>query len=82
MSMQSSITTSIRLPIVLRQELEAASRYLKRGKNWIIIHALQAYLKQTAYGSLEKEAKIQSLRASSSEDAKAWEDNLDMKDWE
>lgn len=41
-------TTSIRLPDELRQELEKASHNLHRGKNWIIIQALQAYLRRSS----------------------------------
>jgi hypothetical protein len=39
-----AITTSFRLPPELRQRLEETARRLGRGKNWIIVQALEEYL--------------------------------------
>lgn len=60
--MNKSETTSIRLPPHLRQQLEQASHLLHRGKNWIIVQALQLYINQTLNTQLIEEARQQSLR--------------------
>ncbi len=81
--MNRSETTSIRLPPRLRQQLEQASHVLHRGKNWIIVQALQLYINQTLNTQLIEEARQQSLRANKAdkpEDA-SWEDEMDDSAW-
>jgi len=62
--MPASITTSVRLPHPLRQELERRSRASKRGKNWIIKEALERYLYGSDQDELRREARRQSETAS------------------
>jgi predicted DNA-binding protein len=81
--MARGITTSIRLTPKTRLELELASRFLKRGKNWIVNEALQAYLTRMSLSSLINEAKKQSLLASKAvrNENNLWEENSDTQDW-
>lgn len=78
-----SVTTSIRLPPKMRSELEKASHKLHRGKNWIIIQALEAYLSSINQVALAEEARRQSLLASQAEDeaSRHWEDDTDTTGW-
>lgn len=83
--MTRAITTSIRLTPALRAALEKASHDLHRGKNWIIVHALEAYLEKMKYKMLEEEARRQSLLAAKEDDAEEmqfWEENSDTTGWE
>ena len=85
--MTRSRTTSIRLSPELRAELERAAHQLHRGKNWIIVHALQAYLAKLQFDLLADEARRQSLLVSKMskaerEEAEDWEDLTDTADWE
>lgn len=82
--MTETTTTSIRLPIDLKKDLDKAAHILHRGKNWIIVQALEAYLKKVRYSALIKEARRQSLIASkkSEEDELTlWERNHDDAEW-
>ncbi|MBH1989046.1 MAG: hypothetical protein I8H75_04825 [Myxococcaceae bacterium] len=77
-----SATTSVRLSEDLRLELEAASRQLQRGKNWVIVEALRIYMKSLKNPSLESEAKRQSLLVSSQDKTDTfWEENADTQGW-
>ncbi len=76
-------TTSIRLPANLRSELENASVKLHRGKNWLIIRALENYLNSLKKSSLKAEARRQSLLVSeASDDSEIWSQNTDTSDWQ
>lgn len=59
--MARSMTTSIRLPPELKDQLDRASSVLHRGKNLIIVQALQDYLGKIEDRSLVKEAQRQSM---------------------
>lgn len=78
-----AITTSFRLPPELRQRLEETARRLGRGKNWILIQALEAYLARRDDHGFIEEARRQSLLASDvvTSDEAYWEDVLDTTDW-
>ncbi|MBP9692571.1 MAG: hypothetical protein KBD90_04485 [Alphaproteobacteria bacterium] len=83
--MHKGITTSIRLTPELRQQLDYLSRSLHRGKNWIVIHALQEFIQKNNYTFLAEEAKRQSLLASryeTNEDEEIWEKNIDITGWQ
>ena len=81
--MAHGITTSVRLPVGARKQLERVSRKFNKGKNGIIIEALNDYFHKMRRIALEKEAKTQSLLASGQDiaDSAAWEENLDFDDW-
>lgn len=82
--MHKGITTSIRLTPELRQQLDYLSHSLHKGKNWIIIQALQEFINKNHYILLAEEAKRQSLLASqyeTNEDEEMWEDNIDTTGW-
>ena len=82
--MARGITTSIRLTPELRQQLDYLSHSLHRGKNWIVIQALQEFINRKSSTILLKEAKRQSLLASQyeiNEDEKIWEENIDTTGW-
>ena len=81
--MNRSETTSIRLPPHLRQQLEQASQLLHRGKNWIIIQALQVYINQILDTKLIEEARRQSLLANQADlpEDDSWEDEMDDSAW-
>lgn len=77
-----STTTSIRLPDNLKLELEAVSRQLHRGKNWIISEAIRVYLEGLKNPSLRAEARRQSLLASQKEKSDTFlEDIADTTGW-
>ena len=81
--MAHTVTTSIRLPPNIRNELEVTSHKIHRGKNWIIIKALEMYLAKVNLKTLADEARRQSILASHT-DAKEnedWEDNTDITGW-
>lgn len=86
--MAKGITTSIRLTPELRRQLDYVSHSLHRGKNWIIIQALQKFIQEFSrknYTTFAEEAKRQSLLASQyefNEDEKIWEDNIDTTGWQ
>ena len=79
-----TITTSIRLPPELRQRLEETAQQLQRGKNWIIVQALEAYLDKIEDRPFIEEARRQSLMASGvvTSDEAFWENNTDTADWQ
>ena len=77
-----STTTSIRLSDALRDELEAVSHKLNRGKNWIISEAIRTYLESLKKPSLEAEARRQSLLAAHKDKQDSvWEDHADTQGW-
>lgn len=82
--MTQSITTSIRLPLTLRQTLDSASVKLQRGKNWIITEALKRYLDTLNQDAFKKEARRQSLlaRKHAHPDDQIWDNTLNIRDWE
>ena len=83
--MAHSITTSVRLSPELRDQLDTAAHTLHRGKNWIIVHALEMYLEKIHFDDLAAEARRQSLLAAAQDNAKEtelWEDNTDTTGWE
>ena len=78
----SKTTTSIRLDSEIRQELEQASRHLHRGINWIIDQALKRYLSDLHQETLIKEARRQSILASTHQHSDdVWQNNADFDDW-
>ncbi len=82
-AISSGTTTSIRLPPNLRSELEDASQKLHRGKNWLIIKALEGYLANLRKTSLKVEAHRQSLLASQMDgDTEIWAENTDTSGWQ
>lgn len=83
--MYKGITTSVRLTPELRQQLDYLSHSLHRGKNWIVIQALQEFISKHNYTILAEEAKRQSLLASQhtiNEEEEIWEENIDVTGWE
>jgi predicted DNA-binding protein len=77
--------TSVRLPLALQEQLEQAAHDLRRGKSWIIVHALEAYLNKLQHNALMKEARRQSLLAAkedNEEEMRFWEENSDTTGWE
>ena len=62
--MSDTVTTSIRLPVKLRRELEQKARSSKRGMNWIVKEALESYLHPPEETELRSAAQRQSLVAS------------------
>lgn len=83
--MSHHMTTSVRLPPALHEQLERAAHELHRGKSWIIVHALESYLKKLQHNALAKEARRQSLliAAQDNEEENAiWEENADTTGWE
>ena len=83
--MIQGITTSIRLPSHLRDDLEEAAHSLHRGKNWIIKKALEEYLERLHRHNLAEEARRQSLivaKAEANGDDDYWERLTDTTGWE
>lgn len=83
MSHQST-TTSIRLNPKLRDQLEEICHTLHRGKNWVIVKAVEEFISRFGHPHLKEEARKQSLLASKADkktDAKAWEDSSDTSGW-
>ncbi len=78
-----STTSSFRIPEELRLRLDLTARHLKRGKNWIINHALEEYLERTGRDALAAEARRQSLlvKDSITEDEKFWQKRADVTGW-
>lgn len=77
-------TTSVRLSPVLRDQLEAAAHTLHRGKNWIIVRALEMYLAQLHMNEVAVEARKQSQLAAKEDNAaetQLWEDDTDTTGW-
>ena len=67
----------------LRDRLEQAARRLKRGKNSIVIDALEEYLERLSPSRFLEEARRQSIlaSASSSEDEDVWLEHADTTGW-
>ena len=78
-----STTSSFRISLKLRAQLEEASQRLKRGKNAIITQALEEYLQKISKKRLLEEARRQSILASSSAapEEDAWLDHADTRGW-
>jgi predicted DNA-binding protein len=78
-----SRTSSFRISDELQVRLEQTSRYLKRGKNWVINRALEGYLDQVGHDALAAEARRQSLVASGvvTEDEEFWRKRADTAGW-
>lgn len=76
-------TTSIRLPPKLREQLEKTSQKLHRGKNWIVIKALEEYFDNINHYKLIDEARRQSILASQAEknNDDNWHENMDSDGW-
>lgn len=71
--------TSVRLTPQLRQQLDYLSHSLHKGKNWIIVQALQEFIQRSNYSVFVKEAQRQSLLARVAEDQQqVWQDNTDI----
>jgi hypothetical protein len=64
--------------------LEETSRSLGKGKNWIIVHALEEFLAKIRRETLAGEARRQSLIASRSTtpDDEFWNDQASTEDWQ
>ena len=67
----------------LRDRLEKAARRLKRGKNSLVIEALEEYLEKLNRGKFLEEARRQSILASTSlnEDEDVWLEHADTTGW-
>ncbi len=83
MSTLKTTTTSIRLPPALRQRLEDTAQRLGRGKNWIVVRALEEYLAKGDDRAFVEEARRQSVRASAvvTLDEGFWEEAAETTDW-
>lgn len=81
--MNTGITTSIRLPPKLRNQLDQASHNLHRGKNWIICRALEDYLMKLDRRKFIEEAQRQSLLASKMDNKEnaPWDQEADDSGW-
>jgi predicted DNA-binding protein len=79
-----SSTSSFRISDDLKQQLETASRSMKKRKNWILTRALEEYLQRRSPSSPAAEARRQSLLVSrkDSDDSAFWERLADDRDWE
>lgn len=71
------------MTIELRSRLEQAARRLKRGKNSIIVDALEEYLEKLNRARFLEEARRQSLLASDSPsaDEEVWLEHADTSRW-
>jgi predicted transcriptional regulator len=78
-----SVTSSIRISPELRARLEEAAEQLQRGKNRIIIEALEEFLDKVSRQRFLDEARRQSLLASadSSADEDVWLEHADTSGW-
>jgi predicted DNA-binding protein len=78
-----SSTSSIRIPNELRERLERTAKHLKKGKNSIIVEALDEYLKKTDPVAFAEEARRQSsiAAAAAGEDDRFWESIADTRGW-
>jgi hypothetical protein len=67
----------------LRKSLEQAARRLKRGKNSIVVDALEEYLEKLNRSRFLEEARRQSIlaSASSNEDEDIWLEHADTAGW-
>jgi predicted transcriptional regulator len=78
-----SVTSSIRISPELRARLEEAAQQLQRGKNRIIIEALEEFLDKVSRQRFLDEARRQSLLASaeSGGDEDVWLQHADTSGW-
>lgn len=78
-----SSTSSIRIPAELRDRLERTAKYLKKGKNSILVQALDEYLKKTDPVAFAEEARRQSLiaAAAAAKEDGFWESIADVRGW-
>ena len=76
-------TSSFRISNELRDRLEKTARRLKRGKNSIVIEALEEYLAKLNRSKFLEEARRQSILASTSrsEDEEVWLEHADATGW-
>ena len=76
-------TSSFRMSNELRDRLDEAARRLKRGKNSIVIDALEEYLAKLNRSRFLEEARRQSILASASsiEDQDVWLEHADTAGW-
>lgn len=82
LSMEKSVTTSIRFPRELRARLEDRARKSGRTKNWIIVRAVEDYLGSEGADARREEARRQSIEASChSVNEPDWEEGADFRDW-
>lgn len=80
--MTKGTTTSVRLPPKLLDQLENVSVTLHRGKNWIIIKALEEYLGHFNKQALIGEARRQSILASKEDQQyDTWDEDTDTSGW-
>lgn len=77
------VTTSIRLTPKLRAQLESVTHAIHKGKNWVIIKALEEYLIKWNRQHLAEEARRQSILVSKDEkkENKAWDKDVDISGW-
>jgi predicted DNA-binding protein len=82
--MNRGVTTSVRLPPKLRDQLETAAHLIHKGKNYIVVCALEEYLTKFNQAKLTEEARRQSLLAKQAEKKgdKAWSNETDVTGWE
>jgi predicted transcriptional regulator len=80
--MKRGTNTSVRLPPQLVDQLEHAATSLHRGKNWIIVKALEEYLGNMDKQMLRAEAKRQSIIATqAAKKNEAWDEDTDTTGW-
>jgi predicted DNA-binding protein len=60
---QKSITTSVRLPRDLKRRIDRKAVSAGRGRNRVIIEALESYLREDGQAEYEAEARRQSQLA-------------------
>jgi len=75
-----SITTSIRLQPRLRRRLEQYAKVTRRGRNHLIVQALERFLDEAGQADLTAEAHRQSLLASKVSDPD-WETIATTEPW-
>ncbi len=81
--MGENATTSVRLPVGLKQPLDQTAARLQRGQSWIVAQALTEYLRRAREEDLAVEAREQLervKRADQSEEESEWE-ALAMECW-
>ena len=76
-----SRTSSFRLTDKLHERLDRFARSERRGKNSVIVRAIEIYLEQHEQRNLASEARRQSLLASASAGDADWLDQADQSGW-
>lgn len=80
--MTAGITTSMRIPPLMRDRLIYAEKLLQHSKNWILLQALEEYLSKLEETNLKAEARRQSLLANNTPfDDDAWFEAADHEGW-